>query len=285
MRYAFFGTPEFAAIILEKLIKAGLTPALVVCNPDRPAGRKKIITPPPTKVLAEKYGITVWQPEGLKIENWKLEIDKLGNIDLCVVAAYSKIIPKSVLDTAPHKFVGVHPSLLPKYRGATPIQSVILNGEEITGVTLFLMDEQVDHGPILAQREFSIFNFQFSTLQQKLAELVGDMLVETLPKFTKGEYTLKPQNDKEATYTKKFKDDDAYVDLAALQAAMRAEPRPFGREKAVEIERKVRALNPEPGVWTFQNNKRMKILEAELIDGKLKLKKIQFEGKKPFNVA
>lgn len=271
MSYVFFGTPEFAAVILEKLIKADLKPAAVVCNPDKPVGRKKIITPPPTKVTAEKYGVPVWQPVTLKIENWRLEIDKLGGIDFCVVAAYSKIIPEAILDTMPAKFVGVHPSLLPKYRGATPIQSVILNGEKETGVTLFLMDEQIDHGPILAQRklEFSISNFQFSNLHDKLAELAGDLLIEFLPKFSKGEYTLRPQNDKEATYAKKITTDDAYVDLE--------------KDNPVLIERKVRALNPEPGVWTFQDNKRMKILEAELINGKLKLKKVQFEGKRPIS--
>jgi len=278
MRYVFFGTPEFAAIILEKLIGAGLIPAFVVCNPDRPAGRKKILTPPPVKQRIMNYEsgirnkIKILQPEKLDKDflNSLFLIHNSSPFDFFVVAAYGKIIPQKLLEIPRRGTIGVHPSLLPKYRGATPIQTAILNGEDITGVTLFLMDEQIDHGPVLAQRtlengELGMMNYE--TLHDKLAELAGNMLVETIPKYLKGEYTLHPQNDKDATYTKKFKDDDAFVDLE--------------KDDPILIERKVRALNPEPGVWTFQNNKRMKILEAELIDGKIKLKKIQFEGKKP----
>src|SRR3989338_5278870 len=154
MKYAFFGTPEFAAIILEKLIKAGMPPALVVCNPDRPKGRKRVITPPPLKarIMNQESGIRdrikIIQPEKLEIRNWELEIEKLGGIDFAIVAACAKIIPKNIIDTLPAKFLGVHPSLLPKYRGAPPIQSAILNGERKTGATLFLLDEKVDHGQI-----------------------------------------------------------------------------------------------------------------------------------------
>jgi len=273
MKFIFFGSPEFAAIILERLIAAGLPPALIVCNPDRPTGRKKIITPPPAKIVAQKNGFPVLQPVDLKTEDFKSEIK---DFDLGIVAAYGQIIPKEIIGSFKNGVLGVHPSLLPKYRGATPIQSVILNGDRVTGVTLFLMDEQIDHGPILAQREFRIQNLEsgiwnYETLHDKLAELGGDLLVETIPKYAKGEYKLQPQNDKDATYTKKFKDDDAYIDLE--------------KDDPVMVERRVRALNPEPGVWTFQNNKkRLKILEAEIIDGKLKLKKIQIEGKTPQNL-
>ena len=269
MRYIFFGTPEFAAIILGKLVDAGMPPAVVVCNPDRPVGRKKVITPPPTKVLAEKHKIPAWQPGGLEIRNWKLEIEKLGGVELAIVAAYNKIISTDIMDSLPAKFLGVHPSLLPKYRGPTPIQTALLNGERKTGVTLFLLDEKVDHGPILAQREleFSIFFFQFSNLLKALANLSADLLIEILPKFTKGAIKPRPQNEAEATYTKKFSTEDALVDLE--------------KDDPVVIDRKIRALNPEPGVWTLQKGKRVKLLEAELVDGVLKLKKIQVEGRKP----
>lgn len=260
-KFAFFGTPEFAAIVLEKLIQAGWPPTLIVCNPDRPVGRKKIITPPLTKILAEKYGIKVWQPE-------KLETDKLDGAEFAVIASYNKIIPQAMLDSLPAKFIGVHPSLLPKYRGPSPIQSAILNGEKETGVALFLLDEKVDHGPILATRKLEMRNSDFETLSRQLAELGGDFLVEILPKFLNGEIIPQPQNENDATYTKKFKTEDAYVDLT--------------KDDPIIIERKTRALNPEPGVWTVKDGKRMKILEAELTpDNKLKLKKIQFEGKNP----
>ncbi len=278
MKYIFFGTPEFAAIILEKLIVADMSPALVVCNPDRPVGRKKIITPPPVKALIMnlesgiKDKIIIWQPEKLEIKNWKLEIDKLGGVDFAIVAAYNKIISKDVLDTLPAKFIGAHPSLLPKYRGATPIQSVILNGEKETGTTLFLTDEKVDHGQILAQREleFPISNFQFSNLLTSLARLSADLLVETLPKFVKGELKPQTQNETEATYTKKFVTEDGLVDLE--------------KDDPILVERKVRALNPEPGVYAIRDGKRVKILAAELKDGKLKITKIQEAGGKPKSV-
>lgn len=273
MKFAFFGTPAFAAIILQGLIDAKMSPALIICNPDRPVGRKKTITPPLTKIIAEEAGIPVWQPENLEIRNWKLEIDKLGGLDFCIVAAYGKIIPKSVLDTMPAKFVGVHPSLLPKYRGASPIQSAILNNEPQTGVTLYRMDEKVDHGPILAQQilendELRIMNYE--TLMPALAALGTNLLIETLPKFAAGEIKAETQDETNATFTKKFTTEDAFVDL--------------GKDDPIFVERKIRALNPEPGVWTMQNGKRMKILEAEISEGKLKLKKIQIEGKKPQNL-
>lgn len=268
MRYIFFGTPEFAAIILEKLIAAGMPPTLVICNPDRPVGRKKIITPPPSKIIAQKYGVPVWQPESLEIKNLKLEIEKLGGVDFAIVVAYNKILRPEVLNALPAKFLGVHPSLLPKYRGATPIQNVILNGEKETGTTLFLLDEKVDHGAILATRRLVTSDKEtYNSLLEKLAELSGDLLVETLPKFLKGEIKPQPQNEKEATYTKKFQTEDGYVDLEKDPPEM--------------IERKTRALNPEPGVWTIINGRRTKILESMLVNGKLKIRKIQAEGKKP----
>jgi len=272
MNYIFFGTSTFSAIILEKLIKNNFPPKVVICNPDKPVGRKKIITPPPTKVLAEKAGIFVWQPQDLKIEDWQ-EINKFkNNVDFCVVAAYSKIIPQSILETMPNRFIGVHPSLLPKYRGPAPIQSVILNNEKETGVSLFLMDDKIDHGPILEIQKQEITESEtYESLHDKLANLGANLLVKTLPKFLKGDFSFYPQNEKEATYTRKFTINDAYVDLE--------------KDDPYLIERKIRALNPEPGVWTFKkigdSLKRMKILQAELKEGRLILKKIQFEGKKP----
>ncbi|MEK7191982.1 MAG: methionyl-tRNA formyltransferase [Patescibacteria group bacterium] len=267
MKYVFFGTPEFAAIILERLIKAGMPPTLVVCNPDRPAGRKKIVTSPPVKFLAEKHKIQVLQPETFDVETLKYLNSR--NLDFAIVAAYSKILPKRIISSPRLGTIGVHPSLLPKYRGATPIQSVILNGEEKTGTTLFLIDEKIDHGPVLAQREleFPILNFKFPRLLQALSELSADLLIETLPRFVRGEIKPAPQNESEATYTKKFTSQDAFIDLT--------------KDDPAAVDRKVRALNPEPGTWTIQDGKRVKILEAEAVGNKLVLKKIQMAGKKP----
>ncbi len=284
MKFVFFGTPEFAAIILEKLIKVGLLPQAVVCNPDKPIGRKKIVTPPPTKVLAEKHNISVLQPEKL------LDVkSKLSDVDcqLFVVAAYAKIIPKEILEIPRLGTIGIHPSLLPKYRGATPIQTAILNGDEKTGTTLFLMDEKIDHGPILENRETPITNRNYKELEKELAELSANLLIETLPSIEEKIKNAKPQDESLATYTKKFsarggsaeggKTEDGYVASKDLEAAQSV-----GGKVAIEIDRKIRALNPEPGTWTLQNEKRMKILGAGLTpEGKLKLKKIQFESKKP----
>lgn len=276
--YIFFGTPSFAATILEKLIAAGFPPACVACNPDKPVGRKKVITPPPTKLVAQKYGIEVWQPEKLDIENCKL---KIGEADFAIVAAYSKIIPRNIIAIPPRGVIGVHPSLLPKHRGASPIQSALLQGDTETGVTLFLIDEKVDHGSIIAKSKikYRISKINYPELQEKLANLGGEMLVELLPKFLSGSDEIKPQpqNEAEATYTKKFSSEDGRIELDDLQKAMSgAHP-----ESAKSIDRKIRALNPEPGVWTIKDGRRMKLLESDFRDNKLVLKKIQMEGKKP----
>jgi len=277
MRYIFFGTPKFAAIILEKLIKAGHIPSAVICNPDKPVGRKKIITAPEIKLIAQKYNIKVFQLKNLEIGNWKLEIDEIKP-DFAIVAAYSQIIPKEILKIPQLGTIGVHPSLLPKYRGASPIQNAILNGDEITGTTLYLMDEKIDHGPILAKREleFPISNFQFSKLYNALAELSADLLIETLPNIEEKIKNATMQNESQVTYTKKIAIKDAFIKPDDLEKAQNK-----GGKIALEIEQKIRALNPEPGTFTFINNKRVKLLEAKIIEEKLKLTKIQVEGKKP----
>jgi methionyl-tRNA formyltransferase len=262
--FAFLGTPDFAAKVLTRLIDGGMSPAVVICNPDRPVGRKKILTPPPTKMIAEQMGIKVWQPEKLELAEWKKQV---GEIDFAIVAAYAKIIKKEILDTAPKGFIGVHPSLLPKYRGASPIQSVLLAGEQETGVTLYMVDEKVDHGAILAQRTLAVADRNYEMLEPALAELGGDMLIETLPRFTRGEITPKVQDEAEATLTRKFKTEDGFVDLE--------------KDDARTILGKIRGLNPEPGAFTFREGKRVKLLEAEWEGSKLKITRIQVEGEKP----
>ncbi len=283
MNYVFFGSPEFAKIILEKLISVGMSPALVVCNPDKPFGRKKIVTPPPTKEVALKNNIPVWQPESLRNPNiWKSDFQIF---DFFIVAAYAKIIPADILKIPKLGTIGVHPSLLPKYRGATPIQSVILNGEKETGVTLYLMDEKMDHGDTLATRVLPIANrVNYETLMCELAEASSDLLVETIPKFINKKITPVMQDHSQATFTKKFETTDGLVDLV--------------KDDPVIIDRKVRALNPDPGVYTFMDSEsspslrsgrilpeagkiRIKLLETSIENGQLKLIKVQLDGKKP----
>ena len=282
MKFIFFGTPEFAAIILEKLIQAELMPEAVICNPDKPTGRKQIITPPPVKVLAQKYGLTIYQP---KDKNELLEIIKKLQPDLAIVAAFGMLFPKEILAVPKYGFINIHPSLLPKYRGPTPIQTAILNGDEKTGVSLFLIDEKMDKGKIIANSKLQIANSDnYESLMRKLAELGADLLIETLPDFVVGKITPLPQNELQATYTKKFSTQDAYIEPKDLEEAQEK-----GGDKAVEIDRKIRALNPEPGTFTLILSKgglkRTKLLEAKIIDGKLKITKIQVEGKKPQNIC
>jgi len=285
----FIGTSEFGAIILKELTKK-YKPVLAITSPDKPAGRKQILTPPPVKTSAQKHSIPLLQP--LKIANCKLKIRNLKP-DLIIVAAYGQIIPKEILDIPQYGSLNVHPSLLPKYRGPSPIQTAILKGDKKTGVTIFLMDKKIDHGKIISSSQFSIFNKKISypELSKKLAKLGAELLIKTIPKWIKGEIKPQVQDESKATYTKILKKEDGKINWS---------------ESAENIERKIRAFEPWPGTFTFWRKKRLKITEVEIKDlnknltpGKtfkennllcvkckdksLIIKKIQPEGKKPMN--
>ncbi|MEX1014757.1 MAG: methionyl-tRNA formyltransferase [Candidatus Paceibacterota bacterium] len=284
MKYAFLGNPRFAEIILKKLIKNFQPPEVLICNPDKPTGRKKIITPPETKVLAQEHGIKIYQPEKLTLEDWKKNV---SDIDVCVVSAYGKIIPDEIIQSVKFGFIGVHPSLLPRFRGPTPIQSVILEGEEKTGTTLYLIDKEVDHGPIIIQKELLLNNENYLKLEKKLANLSAELLINDLPNYLSGEIKPKEQNHKEATFTNKFSSKDVEIDFNNLKDALLGD-----KEKSIIIDKQIRALNPEPGTWVIPNddsleelpeNKRVKIISSEIKEDKLILNKTQVAGKKPKN--
>ena len=250
LKFVFLGTSEFAVKILEKLIGNGYIPSLVVTTPDKPKGRKMILTPPPVKVFAQKHNLKIIQPE--KLSNLDIECPS-GDFNLFIVASYGKIIPKSVLDIPKFGTLNVHPSLLPKFRGPSPIQSFILSGEEGTGVTIMLMDEKVDHGAILAQQNLEVRLpsglgsrtskwMNAKELEEKLAELGGEMLVDTIPKWINGEIKAKEQDHNEATFTKKITKEDGLVDLE--------------KDKPEIIYRKFLAFQPWPGVYCFFNKKK-----------------------------
>ncbi len=291
MQFAFFGSPWFAATILEKLITGGFVPSVVVCNPDRPVGRKHVLTAPAVKtgILNMEYGIrekiSILQPEKLNPSTFQIPHSKF---DFFIVAAYANIIPHSILTLPRLGVIGIHPSLLPRHRGPTPIQSAILAGDEEAGTTLFLMDSKIDHGPVLAQQRLNLKNskgltldeMNYKELETTLAELSGKLLLETLPDFLEEKIKPIPQDESKATYTKKFMTQDAFIEEKDLIAAESGD-----NENATIIDRKIRALNPEPGTWTMRNGKRMKLLEAKIRDGKLVLTKIQVEGKKPQEVG
>ncbi|MST03943.1 MAG: methionyl-tRNA formyltransferase [Candidatus Pacebacteria bacterium] len=277
MQIIFFGSPRFAEIALEKIIKGGIIPSLIVCNIDKLKGRKKIMTAPETKVLAEKYKIPVFQSEKLNKEELNNKLTQLKIApDLFIVAAYSKILKKEILEIPKLGTIGVHPSLLPKFRGATPIQSAILSDDEITGVTIYFLNEGVDSGEILKKREVKIKNQDYLELEKELAEIGGNLIVEILPKILKKEIKTIPQNEKEATYTKKFSSEDGFVGLKDLNEAVEA-----GGDMAILIDKKIRAIGNEPGVYIIKDDKRIKLLSAEVIERKLRLKIIQEEGGLP----
>lgn len=261
----FWGTPEFALPSLGALIKNGYDVVAVVTNPDEPVGRTQTLTPPPVKIYAKKHMIPVFQPISPKDPNFGKE---LPTADLYVVSAYGKIIPKEILDIPKFGAINVHPSLLPRWRGPSPIQYTILEGDKEAGVTIMKVDERMDHGPILARQEWT--NFQFSRLRQgydgraifnfqklheELAKLGAELLIEVLPKYLQGEITPIPQDDSQATYSKILKRDDGRINWS----------RP-----AEYIERMVRAFNQWPGTWTLWPSEtkiyRIKIEEAEAVE-------------------
>ncbi len=253
MKIVFIGTPEFGAIILEGLIKGGYKPILVVTTTDKPVGRKQILTPSVVKVVAKKHNIQVEQSETIK--NLKLKIKNLKP-DLGIVAAYGEIIPKNILDIPKFGFLNVHPSLLPKYRGPSPIQFTILNDEKKSGVTIILMDEKMDHGKIISNIKYQIPNnkITYENLLKELAEKGAKLLIETIPKWIKGEIKPKPQDEIKTTYTKILKKEDGKIDW---------------RKSAEEIERQIRAFSPWPGSYVFWQKAgkifRLKIFKADVL--------------------
>jgi methionyl-tRNA formyltransferase len=278
MKYVFFGTPRFAEIVLGGLIDAGMPPVALVCNPDRPLGRKKIVTPPPTKKLiaSKKLSTLVLQPE--KLDDALIEQLRALQADLFVVAAYAKIIPSVVLSIPRLGTLGTHPSLLPGYRGASPIQSVLLAGETQTGSTIYQMDEKMDHGAIFAQEEMPLnaLATNYLTLEEQLAKLSSRLLIKTIPALLNGTTTPRVQDESRVSFTKKFITDNGFVEYSELDAAIAG-----NSDKAELIVRTIHALNPEPGVWTLKDGKRIKLLKARMESGTLKLIETQEEGQKP----
>jgi methionyl-tRNA formyltransferase len=240
------------------LHKAGFTPSLIVCNPDRPVGRKQILTPPPVKVWAEAHDIRVLQPASLKDEAAKHTLAEAA-ADLFVVVAYNAILPTAVLALPPKGVLNLHPSLLPKLRGASPIRTAIKDDlPETIGVTVMLMDEQMDHGPILAQAVHDLSDTSWPLpgpeLDARLAAQGGALLAETIPAWLAGTLTPTPQNHDEATYCGKFTKADG-------ELAIDPHHLPRG-EAARAMWRIVCALTGIGGTFFMHQGKRVKITEA-----------------------
>ncbi len=230
-KIVFFGTPEFAVPALQALVKEGYDVILAVTQPDEPVGRKQVLTPTPIKVEAKKLKLEVCD----NLEALRFKIKELKP-DLGVSVAYGRIIPQVILDLFPLGILNIHPSLLPKYRGPSPIQSAILNGGIETGVTIIKLDAKMDHGPKLKAKSLKLkTDDNYLNLSEKLAALGAKMLVETLPNYLSGKIKLEPQDDSQASYCKMITKEDGRIDW---------------RKSAEEIDRQLRAYAPWPGCFS-----------------------------------
>jgi methionyl-tRNA formyltransferase len=235
MSIVFIGTPDFAVPSLRRLAAAGHTISAVITQPDRPAGRGRHLAPPPVKIAAEELGLPVLQPETLR-DAEPLDAIRALEPEAIVAVAYGQILRQELLDIPPRGVLNVHPSLLPRHRGASPIAGAILAGDEQTGVSIMLMDAGMDSGPVLAQVRAPIYPLDTTgTLTASLAELGADLLAETLPRWLSGEITPQPQDDSRATVTHLIRKEDGAIDWTL---------------PAVEIWRHVRAYTPWPGAAT-----------------------------------
>ena len=253
MRILFMGTPEFAVPSLTALVQAGHEIVGVVSQPDKQRGRGKTVSFPPVKEKAAALGLSVLQPQTLRDERVLAALRSLTP-DVIVVIAYGKILPAGLLTLAPHGCLNVHASLLPKYRGAAPIQYTVMNGETEAGISIMKLDEGMDTGDILAQARLPLDGKETTgTLFNTLAVLGKDTLLTVLDDLDTYERQAVKQDPEKATYTKK-------IDKSAARINW--------RDGAVSIERLLRTLDPQPGAYTFFDGKRLKIWSADVVPGK-----------------
>lgn len=251
MRTIYMGTPEFALPCLDALVEAGIEVALVVTRPDKPAGRGKRLQPPPVKLRAEALHIPIFQPPTLKSETAQARLREVG-ADALAVVAFGAILPKAVLEMTPLGAVNVHASLLPRYRGSSPINWVIVNGERESGVTTMFMGEGIDTGDILLQERITLDPRETAaTLHDRLARLGGPLLVETLRRLARGDLTPTPQDESLALSIPKLTRADGYLDWT----------RP-----AAELDRRIRGFTPWPGAFTYLDGQRLNIHAAQPVN-------------------
>lgn len=261
--FIFFGSPAFAEVLLTDLLEAGFVPRAVVCGSDKPFGRKQIITPPPVKELALAHHIPVIQPLQKPRPQ---DFSGYSDVAFGLIAAYAHIISQDVISLFPKGLIGVHPSLLPLHRGASPIQTALLHQDLITGVSLYCIDDQMDHGPVLAQKEVIISaQDTYVTLEEKLAHAGASLVLDAVPQWISGALVPRTQDHSRATYTQKFITEDGRVDLQL--------------DLPQTIARKIKALAHDPGVFTYIDGKRIKLLEIAEYPTEYVITKIIPEGK------
>ncbi len=250
MKIVFMGTPDYAATALEAIITAGYEVTGVVCQPDKPRGRSGALAACPVKECALKYGLPVFQPERIKRAEAVEELKKFP-ADVFVVAAFGQILSEEILTMPKYGCINIHASLLPKYRGAAPIQWCIVDGEQETGVTIMQMDAGIDTGDILFTRTVPITKEETGgSLFDKLSRAGAELIVEALPKIEAGDFTPQKQDEAQSNYARMLKKEDGEI---------------VWRSTAEEIERLVRGMNPWPSAYTFYNGKQLKIWKAEAL--------------------
>jgi methionyl-tRNA formyltransferase len=249
LKIIFMGTPDFAVPSLRALHDSGHEVLAVVTQPDRPKGRGRKLAPPPVKQAALRFGYPVLQPETVRTHEFHEAMRRLAP-ELFVVAAFGQILPQSLLDIPTRGSINVHASLLPRFRGAAPIQWTIINGDRETGVTTMMMDKRMDTGDILLQETTEVGPRETADeLHDRLKEMGARTLIRTLQRLQDGTLERIPQNPERATYAPMLKKSDGQIDWSL---------------PAEQIERLIRGLNPWPGAYTFSNGMRLKIFKASV---------------------
>ena len=255
MKTVYMGTPDFAVKPLKALAEAGYDIGMVFTQPDREKNRGKKVIPSPVKEAASELGLKVVQPARLKGDEESLSALREYAPDIIIVAAYGQILPKEVLELPKFGCINIHGSLLPEFRGASPVQHAILSGKEKTGVTIMQMAEGLDTGDMLTKAEVSIEKKTTAELMDELSEVGAKLLTETLPLIEKGEITPEKQDDSLSSYAGMIRKEDGRLD--------------FSGETAEEAERKVRAFNPWPGTYFNYGDVQLKVWAAEVTDPQL----------------
>jgi len=275
----YFGSPSFSAEILEAIILTKQVNVVgVITTPDKPQGKKQILTPSPLAVLGEKYNLPVFKP--VQLDDANLSHLKLLKPDIFLVVSFGKIVPLTWIDSPTIGTFNIHFSLLPKYRGALCISEAIKNQDQETGVTLMVMDEQMDHGPIISETKIAInIDDNVFTLTTKLTQTAKEVLKQNLPEICAQNYPTTPQNDALAIFTPSHKTlthANAFIPWENISAAM--------IKNGVELHALIRSLYPEPGAWTvIPTNNEIKIIHTSLHENKLVIDTVQQPGKQPIS--
>ncbi len=264
INFIFWGTPDVASKTLEILKQNGFLPSLIITSPDKPQGRKMIITPPPTKTWAIANNIPYLQPE--KLDELKSNLPLLQKSDISIVVAYGKIMPEEIINAPKLGSINIHYSLLPKYRGASPVESAILNGDKQTGISIQKMEYKMDAGPIITEEKVPIHSLEKAfELRERLIKIGGELLVKTLPNIIDEKIKSTPQDETKATYTKKIKKEDGLINLS---------------DDPIKNFNKFKAYYVWPRTFFINESKRIIITDATIENTLFIIKRVLPEGKK-----